>query len=517
MAEQSISITTFNCKGYSSSLKELQELCSTHRIICIQEHWLSKQTLEKLNCIDGNFRSCGVSPVDSGSGLLTGRPYGGVGILWHTSLDTIVSPLKLDYDWMCGITVNTGLQKFNVLSVYLPYQCNENVDSYIECLNSVVQAFLEQCDTTCNYIFGDFNCDVYNKSSFSVYLSRFISDTDYVISDMEFITEGYTFVSDTWGTTSWLDHCVSSHDAHKAITSADINYDYISSDHLPLSFTISLANLPEYKQNCEGNHLPRVIWDKVSQDMIEKYRTECRKNISDLNLLYDGLICTNTCCTNPKHKCDIDSLYNSLVSCIQSASNKTLISSHSSKCKPVPGWTDYVQDSHAAAREAFLVWRNAGKPRQGQLFDIMKRTKSLFKYALRQCKRSEAKIRADTLAKNMGQKNYCAFWKNIKMMDNSKLASPTVIGEATGDHGITNMWADHYKSIFSCLEYDTESVQSIHDQLMDSTKYQDLFVEPLEICDAIRNLSGGKSPGLDRISPEHIKYSSDYLLKPLSV
>ena len=79
------------------------------------------------------------------------------------------------------------------------------------------------------------------------------------------------------------------------------------------------------------------------------------------------------------------------------------------------------------------------------------------------------------------------------------------------------MWADHYKSIFICLEYDTESVQSIHDQLLDSTKYQDLFVEPLKISDAIRSLSGGKSPGLDRISPEHIKYSSDYLLKPLNV
>jgi len=61
----------------------------------------------------------------------------------------------------------------------------------------------------------------------------------------------------------------------------------------------------------------------------------------------------------------------------------------------VSGWNDIVRDKHLAATEAFLDWVSIGKPRQGSLYDIMKRTRSQFTLALRCCKQYENTLRVD--------------------------------------------------------------------------------------------------------------------------
>ena len=148
-----LNICTFNCKGYSSSQKELQELCEKYSIVCLQEHWLSRQNLERLNELC-DVRSCGASPMDAGIGIHTGRPYGGVGIVWHSSLDSVITPLKLQHDWICGISINCEKQTCVILSVYLPYQSHDNEDPYINCL-STLQSLIDEFETTNVLIFGD--------------------------------------------------------------------------------------------------------------------------------------------------------------------------------------------------------------------------------------------------------------------------------------------------------------------------------------------------------------------------
>ena len=52
----------------------------------------------------------------------------------------------------------------------------------------------------------------------------------------------------------------------------------------------------------------------------------------------------------------------------------------------VPGWNAYVRDKHDLAREAYLVWVYDGKPKHGLHFETMKRTRAIFKLAVRYCK-----------------------------------------------------------------------------------------------------------------------------------
>ena len=77
-----------------------------------------------------------------------------------------------------------------------------------------------------------------------------------IASDCVLLNNVYTFVSAACGSTSWLDHCVSSEDAHSKITSISVLNEYVSSDHLPLCVSINIDFTPRY-QNGPPLTMPR--------------------------------------------------------------------------------------------------------------------------------------------------------------------------------------------------------------------------------------------------------------------
>ena len=90
-------------------------------------------------------------------------------------------------------------------------------------------------------------------------------------------------------------------------------------------------------------------------------------------------------------------------------------------------WSDYVDELHKSARECFLLWRDTGKPRQGQVFNMMQQSRARFKYAIRAVKQRENALRRESLAKKMTNNSNCAFWKEIKKMNNVNTPLPNCI------------------------------------------------------------------------------------------
>ena len=77
----------------------------------------------------------------------------------------------------------------------------------------------------------------------------------------------------------------------------------------------------------------------------------------------------------------------------------------------VPGWNDQVKELHCAAGHAYMTWRELGKPRQGDVFTMMKLSRSKFKFALKKCKRDKMTIIADNIAENLCKKTVVIFGK----------------------------------------------------------------------------------------------------------
>lgn len=80
-----IRICSFNMRGYNNSALMARELCENHDTTLLQEHWLFKQDLDKLDNIHDDFIANGFSAMQdkTSSGILAGRLFGEVIILWN--------------------------------------------------------------------------------------------------------------------------------------------------------------------------------------------------------------------------------------------------------------------------------------------------------------------------------------------------------------------------------------------------------------------------------------------------
>ena len=301
----SLRIASFNCKGLHSAKCEINCLCKSHDVVCVQEHWLLPDNIHNLNDIHPDFNGIGVSAVSPQEKILTGRPYGGVGIIWHKKLDNFVTTVDTYLNWMACIRIKTDNTVYCIVTVYLPYEKYDNLDMYIECLASI-ESFISECESSVVYVLGDFNCNIQKDTIFSPYLENLIERTNCILSDYQFIQEGHTFVSDAWGTSLWLDHCLTTEDAHKAVTQISIMYDMVSSDHKPISLNVSVINMPQCSldtgTNDDENCSRSVKWGSVDRNSVLLYHNNTR-NL--LGRLYESVslqdVCLNPNCHDKSH------------------------------------------------------------------------------------------------------------------------------------------------------------------------------------------------------------------------
>ena len=147
---------SFNCHGLKSSTFEIKDLCSNHDIIFLQETWLFEQELTLLSNIHPEFEGCGVSGMDSENHLLTGRPFGGIGILWKKSISKFVKSITFDDSRLLGVQITYNQETFVFINVYLPFQCEDNYENYLNYLGKPT-AVVEEIATSNIVVLCDFN------------------------------------------------------------------------------------------------------------------------------------------------------------------------------------------------------------------------------------------------------------------------------------------------------------------------------------------------------------------------
>ena len=113
-------------------------------------------------------------------------------------------------------------------------------------------------------------------------------------------------------------------------------------------------------------------------------------------MLNDVRVCVNVHCTE-NHCTDIDLYYDVLIDSLKE-STRPYTCVRTKKFVPVPGWNAYCKEAYGKAREAFLIWLEDGKIRQGVLYDRMKQTRNRFKNALSYCIRNRQRIKDEILA-----------------------------------------------------------------------------------------------------------------------
>ena len=64
------------------TITELNDLCTNHDFVLLQETWLSRPELPMLSKINSAFTGYGLSSIDDESQIPSGRPFGGIAVTW---------------------------------------------------------------------------------------------------------------------------------------------------------------------------------------------------------------------------------------------------------------------------------------------------------------------------------------------------------------------------------------------------------------------------------------------------
>ena len=154
-----LSLATYNCRGFKSSLPDVQKLLHDYQIIFLQETWLAKQQLDNLSCLGVSHFAFGRADYDFDDDLVHGRGHGGTAIYWSKNLKA--SSFSNCDGSIIGLRVCLKKSELCLINVYLPYCSRANTDEFLACLGKLSQLFEElQCPNIC--FEGDFNAGATN-------------------------------------------------------------------------------------------------------------------------------------------------------------------------------------------------------------------------------------------------------------------------------------------------------------------------------------------------------------------
>ena len=169
--------------------------------------------------------------------------------------------------------------------------------------------------------------------------------------------------------------------------------------------------------------------------------------LSNVDVSVSLFNCTDQSCK--LHEGEIDRLYGGIIKSLNMAANDCIPRRKSGTRQQIAGWTEIVKESHEVAMSDFEFWCSNGKPIHGYVYEAMRRSRSQFKYALMQCKRSEDTIKADRLAGDLLQHNVVDFWKNVRNLTSNKASNS--IDAVVGEQNIADYWRSHYEGIFNSV------------------------------------------------------------------
>ena len=114
-------------------------------------------------------------------------------------------------------------------------------------------------------------CSIGN-SLFAKHLIEFCNDSCLIRSSKAFLSDNsFTYVSEAWHMTSWLDHCMSTADAHTSLDNIEIMYGQATTDHIPIAVMINVENVPQLTVTGRAVNTGKLVWSKLTKEDIGSY------------------------------------------------------------------------------------------------------------------------------------------------------------------------------------------------------------------------------------------------------
>jgi len=529
-SDNTIRITSYNCRGAMSNAAYLDELMGSCDILCVQEHHLYYEHKDFLTTLNTNFTGH-VKVCDENNPFSSLRlRKGGLAILWNNKISYSITNLNLPVhsDRIMAIRIDSSNSApIFVINIYLP-STNYTTDQYRECITDwqITLEWLSSEGTVVSC--GDFNGQLGSHWGHRArsqgndrgrLLGEFLIEHNLFSTITNDICGGpaHTCIpGDANLNTSILDHFIIPTDTRHQCLSCYVHEDHAlnTSDHLPITFVLKCR----YTRNKINIQDMRYNWNK-SDPII--YGQNLRSLLSHI----DGYTINS--------KSDIDQYITEIHLAIKKAVQVS-ISPRRFRAHVRPFWDDELKDLHKEQIRLRHVWIGHGKPRDNthksytDYKAAKRRFAGMFEDKQQQFYQKEyEKVENDI---NMDIKT---LWKRVRPKRKPPSGSAITVDGITykSQDQLRDMWRSHYQKLLNeqaseSARYDSNHANVLYNQLCDIKQLANsvddptgTLVEPFvinEIASTCIGLPNNKAPGYDNISYECVKYGGYKLYEHLT-
>ena len=209
---------------------------------------------------------------------------------------------------------------------------------------------------------------------------------------------------------------------------------------------------------------------------------------------------------------DIEIFYNEIVQCLTEASKLFIPRIPQSALKHY--WSIALDELKENSIAAHTVWRAAGSPRNGDVFESKKTAHYRYKLAIKDAAMQFEDRFNDELLDSYLQKDMRTFWSCWRRKNGKCVNKPSHVEGLSSDSDIAQAFADHFKQPFGSAPIGNNPVYSNTETNSDI----DAWLLSVEETDSLirSHLKCGKAAGLDNIVPEHILYAHPALIVHLT-
>ena len=174
-----------------------------------------------------------------------------------------------------------------------------------------------------------------------------------------------------------------------------ITYNFVLSDpynhssHNIVYMSISVTEFYRITQiDCNQTLPSTCIWSKATSKQIEQYQLCLNNKLRAIDQMSSTYVCTDVYCTSMEHRNETDLLCNCIIeSCV--ASGLHCIPLTRSCGRDMTGWTEQFVPERDRSLFWHWMWCELGKPNKGIVYDVMKRARHRYHYAVRCCKKTQ--------------------------------------------------------------------------------------------------------------------------------
>ena len=184
-----------------------------------------------------------------------------------------------------------------------------------------------------------------------------------------------------------------------------------------------------------------------------------------------------------------------------------------SKNKNTPGWNSFVKTFQDNAHFWHAIWTSCGRPINVEVHRIMKRTRNIFHYQVRKCRRVEDYIRNKNIIENCIEGDADLFAEIKKQRKNAADDDVTIDGVAGKD--IPGRFANVYSELFNRETDDAEVNKvkvAIEDEIDEDSWNEINKVNSSSIKEALKRIKPDKSDPICNFSSDFLKNSPEVLI-----